>query len=90
MQDSAEYEVLESLRNLTADQFMALGGNAVVYVRPIKGSALSEMVPNAEFEDDETFQIVIGADGAPLMVADSEEAVAEWLSSRPFGVVTLH
>jgi hypothetical protein len=90
MQNNADYEVQQSLKNLTADQFMALGGNAVVYVRPIKGSDLSEMVPNAEFDDDETFQIVMGADGAPLMVADSEEAVAEWLSNRQFGVVTVH
>ena len=29
------------LRNLTAAQFMALGGNAVVYVKPIKGEQLA-------------------------------------------------
>jgi hypothetical protein len=90
MQNSADQTIQQSLRNLTADQFMALGGNAVVYVRPIKGSALAEMVPNGEFEEEETFQIVMSADGAPLMVADTAEAVEEWLSTRQFGVVTLH
>jgi hypothetical protein len=90
MQNNAETEFPQSLRNLTADQFMALGGSAVVFVRPIKGSDLVDMVPEAEFARDETFQIVIGADGSPLMVADTEEAVAEWLSTRQLGVVTVH
>jgi hypothetical protein len=33
---------------------------------------------------------VVSADGQPLMIGDSEEAVAEWLQNQPFGIVTLH
>ncbi len=80
----------DGLKSLTAAQFMALGGNAVVYVRQIKGAALSEMTGNPDFEEDQDFQLVVAADGSPMMIADSEEAVTEWLSDKPLGVVSLH
>ena len=78
------------LRNLTPAQFMALGGNAVVYVRPVKGKALSSMMDEPSFEDDAEFQLVVSADGSPLLVADSKEAVDDWLSDKNFGIVALH
>jgi hypothetical protein len=79
------------LKHLTAAQFMALGGNAVVYVRPISGAALSQMMVDGEtVADDAEFQLVVSADGSPLMVGDSKEAVADWLSERNYGVVSLH
>ena len=36
------------------------------------------------------FQLVVSADGQPLLVADSQEAVAEWLSDKNLGIVALH
>jgi hypothetical protein len=78
------------LRHLTPAQFMALGGNAVVYVRPIMGSKLAEFITDTEFEQNEEFQLVVSADGSPLLVADTEEAVAEWLSDKNIGIVALH
>ena len=39
MQDRPEETVFDNpLRHLTAAQFMALGGDAVVYVRPIRAA----------------------------------------------------
>ena len=85
------FNAANPLRNLTAAQFMALGGNAVVYVRPISGAALSKLMVDGEaVTDDAEFQLVVSADGAPLMVGDSKEAVADWLSERNYGVVSLH
>jgi hypothetical protein len=93
MQGRPEQDVFDNpLRHLTTAQFMALGGNAVVYIRPISGQKLSEMM-SPEFEDagaDEEFQLVVSADGSPLLVADSQEAVAEWLSDKNYGIVALH
>jgi hypothetical protein len=92
MQDRPEETVFDNpLRHLTPAQFMALGGNAVVYVRPIKGDKLSEFM--ADIGDDDAaseYHIVVSADGSPLLVADSEEAVDEWLSDKNFGIVALH
>ena len=78
------------LRNLTPAQSMALGGNAVVYVKPIAGAALAEMMGQPDLAEDAEFQLVVSADGSPLLIADSPESVAEWLSDKDFGIVTLH
>jgi hypothetical protein len=78
------------LRHLTDEQFMALGGNAVVYVKHVTGDRLAGMLPDNDFDESDEFHIVVSADGSPLMVADSEESVAEWLAGKPFGIVTLH
>jgi len=94
MQDRPEQTSFDNpLRHLTPAQFMALGGNAVVYVRSIKGSKLNEMMEPEGFEgedDNEDYQIVVSADGSPLLVADSTEAVEEWLSDKNLGIVALH
>jgi hypothetical protein len=78
------------LRNLSAEQFQALGGNAVVYVKHVKGDVLEDVLPGTDFSTDEDYHLVVSADGQPLMIGDSQEAVEEWLQSQPFGIVTLH
>jgi hypothetical protein len=92
MQGRPEQDPVDNpLRHLTPAQFMALGGNAVVYVKAIKGEQLSELMDEIESADNETeFQIVVSADGQPLLVADSEEAVEDWLSDKNYGIVALH
>lgn len=95
MQDRPDETSFDNpLRHLTPAQFMALGGNAVVYVRPINGKKLSEMMTDDEDVDaaaeDQEFQLVVSADGQPLLVADSTEAVEEWLSDKNYGIVALH
>lgn len=92
MQDRSEQAIADNpLRHLTAAQFMALGGNAVVYIRPITGAKLGEFMDDVADEAAETeFQLVVSADGQPLLVADSQEAVAEWLSDKNLGIVALH
>lgn len=90
MQENRETQLDNPLRHLTEAQFMALGGNAVVYVKQLKGNNLGSIVPDAAFADDQDFHVVVSADGSPLMIGDSAEAVAEWLEGQPYGIVTLH
>jgi hypothetical protein len=94
MQDRPEQTSFDNpLRHLTPAEFMALGGNAVVYVKSVKGKKLSEMMSDVEDGADDAevdYQIVVSADGQPLLVADSEEAVEDWLNEKNYGVVTLH
>ena len=90
MQTREEQQTYNPLRDLTPAQFMALGGNAVVYVKPIKGDQLAELMKEPQFDVDEDFHLVVSADGSPLMVGDTEEAVAEWLSDKNYGIVALH
>ena len=88
--NNAPDDIGHPLKSLTAAQFMALGGNAIVYVRPIRGAALAEMIGNPEIDEDSEFQLVVAADGSPLLVTDTEESVAEWLSDKNLGIVTVH
>ena len=92
MQDRPEQTPFDNpLRHLTPAQFMALGGNAVVYVRSISGKKLSEFMGEVDDQDlSQDFQIVVSANGEPLLVADSEEAVNEWLSDKNLGIAALH
>jgi hypothetical protein len=78
------------LRHLTPAQFMALGGNAVVYVKPMTGGMLAEMMGQPDLADEDEFHLVVSADGSPLLIADSRESADEWLSDKNFGIVALH
>lgn len=78
------------LRHLTAAQFMALGGNAVVYLKTMSGVDLAEMMGQPDLAEDDEYHLVVSADGSPLLIADSEESATEWLSDKNLGVVALH
>ena len=56
----------------------------------ISGLLLSGLIEDAEFDGTTQYQLVMSADGTPLMVADTAEAVAEWLGDQNIGVATLH
>ena len=82
---------INPLKAMTAEQFAALGGVAVAYVRAIKGRDLARIVNNAELEDDDDeYRLVMSADGRALLVADSDESVQAWLQDASIGVVPLH
>lgn len=81
---------LHPLKSLTPEQFAALGGTAVVFVRTIEGGDLAEFVESDQIEADEDYQLVMSADGSPLFVSDTAESIAEWLSDKNFGLVALH
>jgi len=78
------------LRHLTEAQFAALGGSAVAYIKPVTGALLATMIHDAEFDAGEQYQLVMSADGTPLMVADTADAVSEWLGDKNLGLATLH
>ena len=89
--DEARAELLaHPLKSLTRAQFAALGGDAVAYVRPVRGEVLSTMIHDAEFEAEADYQLVMSADGTPLLVTDTEDAVVDWLGDKNLGLATLH
>jgi len=78
------------LKTLTRAQFAALGGDAVAYVRPVYGTVLATLIHDAEFDAATQYQLVMSADGTPLMVSDTRDAVNEWLGDQSIGLATLH
>lgn len=89
--DEATAQVLDHpLKLLTRAQFAALGGDAVAYVRPVSGAILSTMIHDAQFEDEADYQLVMSANGTPLLVTDTEDGVIDWLGEKNLGLATLH
>lgn len=86
----AAADAANPLKSLTRAQFAALGGDAVAYIKPVSGRVLSGMISDAEFDAGAEYQLVMSADGTPLMVADTAEAVTEWLGDQRIGLATLH
>lgn len=78
------------LKALTRAEFAALGGSAVAYVKPVSGLMLSGMIQDTEFDAEGQYQLVMSADGTPLMVSDSADAVDDWLGDQSLGLATLH
>lgn len=81
---------IHPLKDLTLAQFAALGGDAVAYVRPVSGAILVAMIEDADFNAAEQYQLVMSADGKPLLVTDTADAVLEWLGDQNLGLATLH
>ncbi len=58
----------------TPEQFAKLGGGAIAYVRSMPSEEVTRLYPQApEIEPGLTVFCLLGADGAPIVLADSEE-----------------
>ena len=93
MMDKRNEDAFESanpLKDMTRAQFAALGGDAVAYVKPVSGLMLTGLIEDAQFDAMTLYHLVMSADGTPLMVADTKDAVSEWLGDQNIGVATLH
>ncbi len=84
--DGAEHP----LKLLTRAEFAALGGDAVAYIKPVSGQTLSRFIHDTEFDAVALYQLVMSADGSPLMVSDTADAVHDWLGEQNIGLATLH
>lgn len=81
---------IHSLKQLTPAEFMALGGSAVAFVRTISGHDLVDLLDEDAFEGEGNYQMVVSANGTPLMVTDSPETLGDWLAEHNIGLVSLH
>lgn len=82
--------LIHPLKLLTQAQFAALGGDAVAYIRQIRGAQLGTMILDADFEAEGGYQLVMSADGKPLLVTDTQDGVLDWLGEKNLGLATLH
>lgn len=79
------------LKAMSAPDFAALGGNRAVFVRSISAGRLALFMPEAKnMPKDAIFHLVMAADGAPMLVADNPDAVADWLAENEVIEVTRH
>ncbi|HTJ57896.1 MAG TPA: DUF1150 family protein [Devosiaceae bacterium] len=98
MHDSYEYQpessrsssALHAWKEMTLAEFVVLGANALAYIRPISGHQLAILLADPQLDCDQTFQLIISADGSALLVTDTLEEAKEWLDETNLSMVTLH
>lgn len=87
----ANGENFHPLRSLSAEEFAALGGENTVFVRSITARELAEFLPEAEaMPGDVQFQLIMAANGAPILVTDSATALSDWFDQNEFNQVQRH
>lgn len=80
-----------ALRSLSPAEFAALGTGDVAFVRAITGRDLARLIPQADIDaDDAVVQLLMAADGTPVMVTDTQSAIDDWLEDKSIVLATLH
>ena len=75
--------VSASLKAMSPEEFAALGAETIVFVRPITGTELAHFIPEAQIApEDAVFQLIMSADGSPVLVTDNDAAITDWLEDR--------
>jgi len=99
MQDKISYKTQDfpfqafssPLKAMSAEEFAALGANSALFLRQITGDQLASFIPEATgAPEDGVFQMIMSADGAPILVTDSTDAVYAWLDDNHITLVQRH
>lgn len=76
---------------LTSEQFAHLGDGVIAYIRPMRSEEIQRYYPEApQIPPGLTVFALIGADGAPLMLADSPEGAIDNARENDLQMVSLH
>lgn len=73
------------------EDLAAMGGGEVAYIRAFRAAELRHIFPqSAELHPSVRLFALFGADGAPLMLADSREALISGAWQHDLAVTVLH
>ena len=76
---------------MSAESFAALGGGRIAYVRPLHPDEAKGLFPQMPSVVPELeLWALLGADGTPIMLADSREAVEMNAHENDLETVSLH
>ncbi len=76
---------------LTPEQFAQLGDGMIAYVRPMRSEEVNRLYPQApQIAPGLTIFALFGADGAPIVLADSEEGCIGNARENHLQMVSLH
>lgn len=79
------------LRKISEEDFANLGVGSVVFVRSISVADLKDFVPEAaSMPDDIQFQMIIGADGTPVLITDNAQAMDDWFNQNEVELLPRH
>ncbi|MBU3889962.1 MULTISPECIES: DUF1150 family protein [Methylosinus] len=76
---------------LTPEQFAHLGDGAIAYVRTMRSEDVKRLYPQAPaIEPGLTLFALLGADGTPIVLADTEEGALANAWQQQLQTVSLH
>ncbi len=84
-------EQQNTLRQISQEDFANLGVGSVVFVRSISAADLKDFVPEAaSMPDDIQFQMIVGADGTPVLITDNGQAMDDWFDQNDVELLPRH
>jgi hypothetical protein len=82
---------MAQVHNFTPDQLAQIGGGKLAYVKNMTSEEVSKLYPEApELEPGLNLFALFGADGTPILLADSEEAAIASAWQQELVTVSLH
>jgi hypothetical protein len=76
---------------MTPETFAGLGGGRIAYVRPLKPTEAKSLFPQMpQVAPDLELWALLAADGTPIMLADTREAVLLNASENDLETVSIH
>lgn len=76
---------------MTPENFAGLGGGRIAYVRPMRSDEARSLFPNVpEIEPGLDLWALLNADGTPIMLADSRDALVMNAHENDLETVSLH
>lgn len=76
---------------MSPENFADLGGGSIAYVRPMSSDEIKSLFPNTPpLESGLDLWALLGADGTPIMLADSRDAVVMNAHENDLETVSLH
>jgi hypothetical protein len=87
----AKTEIERKVPPLTPEQFAHLGDGAIAYVRTMRSEDIRRLYPQApDIEPGITLFALLGADGSPIVLADTEEGARANAWQHQLETVSLH
>jgi hypothetical protein len=84
-------QVEHGAEGLTEDQLAHLGEGAIAYVRPIKSEEAQVLFPQIRgLQPGQQFYALLGANGAPILLADSRDAALANAWENKLATVSVH
>jgi len=82
---------MTSERQMTPESFAGLGGGRIAYVRPMRSDEVKTLFPNVPpIAPGLDLWALLAADGTPIMLADSREALVMNAHENDLETVSLH
>ncbi|MBO6756564.1 MAG: DUF1150 domain-containing protein [Roseibium sp.] len=76
---------------MTEEDFSQLGAGEIAYVRKISSTDLQKLFPQVPpVQDSMTIYALLNADGTPILLADSREAVLANAFEQELTMVSVH